>query len=258
MKIFLLTILTFLFLGLESDKPLKLKDLYGTWINDSLYFEMLVSKSPHQSGKFIYDAEWLELSDSSVLHWYSDAAPFTSASLSKNILTLKCNYCSFTNLNINVLNDSTMFYTDPDRGEKVILKKFNKYTSDFKKSNNENPFYYFIKKKYFQGEKKLFQVENQSQTTTLNFSSSCEVQNFLDYSKYSLFAGGSEDTPDMDILILDSTKGKSFYFNYKLSSDSIYVYQLKFKNSKDFKSPCDTLDSELTKGKLLYILTEKK
>ena len=258
MKIFLITILTFLFFGFESNKPLKLKDLYGTWIDDSLYSEMLVSKSPYKSVKYIYNIKWLELKDSSWLHWYDEALPYKSDSLSENIIKLKCVNSEY-DLNINVLNDSTLSYTDFIEHKKVILKKFNYYTQGFKNCDNEIPYYYYIKSKYFKGRKKLCRVEDKSKISIVNFISTCEVDGFLNYSNYRLFAGGIENTPNLDILVLETIKGKSYSFNYEISGDSIYIYHFKNKISgknQDLLEYLDFLDSKLIKGKLLYILTD--
>ncbi len=241
-----------------SVKKLKGSDYYGIWVTDSLYNEIISSKSPYLSRHHIYNSIKLELNETSIIQGYDEALDnykIWNESISSFDLKREDSLygCALT-----IINDSTMeLKKDPFSEKKVILRKLPNQTNEFQENINENIFLHCIKFKYFKGEKILIFHEELDRHANIDFPSGFKVNGFFPFSEYRLILGGEEDTPPMDIIEFEQMNGTKNYFKFLISDDSIKIYQLIDKINPINDKICDSLRSDLVSGILVYTIFKK-
>ena len=256
-KIIALTIfISVSFTSCSNNKPLDVKQFYGIWVNYSLYTEMKASHSLFGSQHFIYDRVTLTLNDTSWLNGYSDGLDFTIGGITKNTIGFRNIGESNDLFTLVVLNDSTLEGQTPYGEEIMVFRKFN-YAKDFPKCDYDEPFEYYLKRRYFRETKRIIISDNPNKSNEVSFPTSCKVKGFLNYTGYDIILGGTEGSPNGDIVSFNSADTKTVYFNFIISSDSIYLYNITTLNDINSNKICDSLDIDLVQGKLMYILVHK-
>ena len=237
-----------------SFKPATIKSYFGIWVNDSLYYEMLLSNSPYRSRHFIYDQKSLEINDTSTLKYYNEALSYITEKFSEKSIYLRCIENKEYSIELKILNDSTISYLDPSSNKNIILKKFHYFTCDYPKCEFEYPFIYYTKLKFFNGKFKLM-IERNENLMFIAFPSACNVNGFFDFVKYRLLIGGSENLPEMDIIEFIKIDGSSKFYNYLIEYDSVKIYQFA---SNKCKTISDTLNFDLQRGNKVCTLVKTK
>jgi hypothetical protein len=242
-----------------DQRLIQIKKYYGVWLDDSEYKEMLNSRSPFASREFLYHQALLTLGDTCWIHGYSDAMEYTPTMTTDSTIRLDCMGNPEYSFSLRILNDSTMICTTPNRFDttKSIYRRF-AFSDDFPPCDVQaDPFLYCISAKYFRGSKKVTPINNPGASFVIDFVTACKVQNFPKYTDYGIWAGGTEGSPKGDIIAFDSAGVVHGYFNFEISSDSIYLYNYAPPNSVSTTELCDSLDIDLVRGKLMYVLVPK-
>jgi len=237
-----------------SMKPISIKDYFGIWVNDSLYYEMRLSNSPYRSRHFIYNQTSLVINDTSTLHYYDEALSYVTERSSAKGIFLKCIENKEYSIELKILNDSTMTFEEPSTKKNIILKKINYFPCDYFKFGFEDPFLFYTKMKLSIGKMKLVQGRNEK-SKFVTFLSTSDVNGFFDFTKYKILIGGSEDLPEMDIIQFFKRDGSSKYYNYTIENDSVNIYQFA---SNENRAISDTLNFDLKRGNRICILIRMK